>query len=61
MRIWNVDTFEGGKGSRTAFLRRAAALAEQKQHGVLYNVTSYTEEGVREAFARGETPDILDA
>ena len=59
VRIWNVDTFEGGKESRTAFLRRAAALAEQKQKGVLYNVTSYTEEGVREAFARGETPDIL--
>ena len=57
VRIWNVDTFEGGKGSRTAFLQRVARLAERE--GVYYRVLSYTAEGARSAMQQGEFPDVL--
>jgi len=59
VRIWNVDTFEGGKGSRTAFLKRAARLVEKQREGVYFLVSSYTREGALEAAARGELPDLL--
>lgn len=59
VRIWNVDTFEGGKGSRTAFLERIARAAEQKSDGVYYLVSSYTAEGARAALAEGTFPDAL--
>lgn len=57
--VWNVDTFEGGKGSRTAFLGRAARLAEQEREGVYYFVTSYSAEGALAALGKGERPDLL--
>ena len=58
VRVWNVDTFEGGKGSRTSFLKRAAAVAEEAG-GVYYLITSYTQEGAEAAFHNGERPDVL--
>ena len=57
--VWNVDTFEGGRGSRASFLKRVAQRAEAGQENVFYHVISYTAEGLQEAFSRGETPDIL--
>ena len=57
VRVWNVDTFEGGKGSRTAFLQRAARLAEDGT--TFYRVLSYTPEGAQAALDAGEFPDIL--
>ena len=59
IRVWNVDTFEGGKGSRTNFLKRAAEKIEKKNKGVYYLITSYTEEGANRAFAAGQRPDVL--
>lgn len=59
VRVWNVDTFEGGKGSRTSFLKRAAAKIEKKNKNVYYLITSYTEEGANRAFASGQRPDVL--
>ena len=59
VRVWNVDTFEGGKGSRTSFLKRAAAKVEKANKHVYYLITSYTAEGIEHAFAQGEKPDIL--
>lgn len=59
MRVWNVDTFEGGKGSRTAFLKRAAAVLEKKDDSVYYLVSSYTPEGAAAAFEEGILPDAL--
>ncbi len=57
--VWNVDTFEGGKGSRTAFLKRAAKRAEAGREGVYYLVSSYTAEGAEAAYASGSAPDVL--
>lgn len=58
VRVWNVDTFEGGKGSRTAFLKKCAKIAQGKT-SCRYLVTSYTKEGAIDAKQRGEIPDIL--
>ena len=57
LTIWNVDTFEGGRGSRTAFLQRAARLAEGD--GVFFRVLSYTAEGAEEAMRRGTYPHLI--
>ena len=56
VRVWNIDTFEGGKGSRTAFLK---SVARGLQGEAYYLVTSYTLEGALSAFAEGEAPDVL--
>lgn len=59
VRVWNVDTFEGGKGSRTAFLKRAATVLEKKDASVYYLVSSYTPEGAAAAYEEGIIPDAL--
>lgn len=59
VRVWNVDTFEGGKGSRTAFLGKVARMTEKNREGVFYMVMSYTLEGARAAMEEGTYPDIL--
>ena len=59
VRIWNVDTFEGGKGSRTSFLKKIARRVEKKNAGVYYMISGYTAEGANAAAAAGEAPDAL--
>ena len=59
VRIWNVDTFEGGKGSRTNFLKSAARRVEKNRSGVFYLVSSYTPEGAEAAFREGNAPDAI--
>lgn len=56
LRLWNVDTFEGGRGSRTSFLRR---VSENYRKDVFVLVTSYTAAGAEEAMERGEFPDLI--
>ncbi len=58
VRIWNVDTFEGGKGSRTGFLRNVARKFGARE-GAYFLVTSYTAEGAEAAFLEGERPDLI--
>ncbi len=59
VRLWNIDTFEGGKGSRTAFLNRVSAAYEKAHPGVYIMVSSYTAEGAAAAFKEGNFPDML--
>jgi len=54
--VWNVDTFEGGKGSRTAFLN---SVAKKMEGDVFFMVSSKTAEGVEYALQNGNLPDIL--
>ena len=56
VRVWNIDTFEGGKGSRTAFLK---SVARELKGEAYYLVTNYTLEGALSAFAEGDAPDVL--
>lgn len=58
LELWHVDGFEGGTGSRAAFLRSISAEYEKK-YGVCVTVKTQTEQSVAEFFARGIFPDIL--
>ena len=59
VRVWHIDTFEGGKGSRASFLRDAARILEKKDKNVYYLISSYTAEGARAAAQEGDLPDML--
>ena len=59
VRLWNIDTFEGGRGSRTAFLNRVSAEYESMHKGTYVLVSSYTVEGAAAAFEAGNYPDLL--
>lgn len=59
VRLWNIDTFEGGKGSRSAFLNRISAAYEKAHDGVYIMVSSYTAEGAAAAIREGNLPDML--
>lgn len=59
LSLWQVDSFEGGAGSRKQFLLKAARTFERKNQGVLVMVSQMTEEGVKEKLDSGETPDLI--
>lgn len=58
LRLWNVDTFEGGKGARSGFLKRVASVYTKKT-GVSVLVSSLTDYGARDAFSKGDIPDLI--
>lgn len=59
VRIWNIDTFEGGKGSRTSFLNSVARRLEKKNKEILFIVTSHTLTSAQTAVNEGEMPDMI--
>lgn len=59
VRVWNVDTFEGGRGSRVNFLKSAARSVEKTRKGVVFLISAYSLAGAEEAFARGDMPDAI--
>ena len=58
LRVWHIDSFEGGTGSRAAFLRNAAKTFEQKS-GMYVLVTAHTAESAALAAEEGILPDVL--
>ena len=58
LTLWHVDSFEGGKGSRAAFLK-SIARRYQETGGAMILVSAKTGEGVRDAWRQGERPDLL--
>lgn len=56
LTVWNIDTFEGGKGSRTAFLSSAGKGFGK---GVIVLVRSQTLFGAKESLADGDIPDMI--
>ena len=59
LRLWHIDSFEGGKGSRANFLKRAASQYEKSHNGVYFMVNTYTAEGAAQAIAQGDIPDLI--
>ncbi len=59
LTIWQIDSFEGGKGSRTAFLREVSLNFSKKYEGVLTLVVSHTVESAKKAIGEGKIPDII--
>lgn len=59
LRLWHIDAFEGGRGSRSAFLSRVAAAFERENEGVYVMVRTLTAEGAAAAIGAGDAPDLL--
>lgn len=59
LRLWHIDSFEGGKGSRASFLNRVAGKYEKGRDGLYIMVNGYTVEGAEEALSKGACPDLL--
>lgn len=59
VEIWHVDSFEGGKGSRSAFLRRTAERYEKRFDSVYFYVSVLTPIGVEESLKSGVVPDMV--
>lgn len=59
LRLWNIDTFEGGKGSRTEFLKSAATEYEKTSGGIYVSVSSVTLSGYSCALENGNLPDMV--
>lgn len=59
LRLWQIDSFEGGRGSRASFLNRAARIFEKENEGTLVLVTAHTAESAANAIAEGNIPDMV--
>lgn len=59
LRVWQIDNFEGGTGSRAAFINRAARAFESENEGVLILVTAHTAQSAERAIAEGNLPDMV--
>lgn len=57
--LWQIDTFEGGRGSRKQFLLKIAREFERKNAGVLIMVSDMTIEGAKSKLQNGEYPDMI--
>ena len=59
INVWQIDSFEGGTGSRKNFLSDMARTFEKKNDGVLVMVSSHTAESAEESFKKGVYPDLI--
>ena len=59
LRLWQIDSFEGGKGSRASFLNRAARIFEEQNVGTLVLVTAHTVQSAANSIAEGNVPDMI--
>lgn len=59
LRLWHIDTFEGGQGSRCSFLNRVARRYEKSAQGRLILVTNHTIESAETAIREGYIPDMI--
>ena len=58
LNVWQIDSFEGGKGSRADYLQKIGANFSKKEKCYV-NVTSISAESARVNLANGVTPDII--
>ncbi|MCQ2399083.1 MAG: hypothetical protein MJ072_01085 [Clostridia bacterium] len=57
--VWQIDSFEGGKGSRQKFLLKTASYFEKENEGVHVLVVSESVDGAEEKMKNGVFPDVL--
>ena len=55
--VWQIDTFEGGTGSRADFL--SSAFKSLNAEGIIALVKTQTTESMEKAFKNGEIPDMI--
>ena len=58
LTVWQIDSFEGGKGSRADYLQNIGKDFSKKEHCYI-NVVSLTAEAARLNLANGNIPDIV--
>lgn len=58
LRIWQIDGFEGGRGSRADYLQKAGNEYGEK-YGCYVTVTSLSSDAARLNLAHGNKPDII--
>lgn len=59
IELWNVETFEGGSGSRQSWLTSKSAKFEAVNTGLFVHVTTLTEQELQQKLADGQTFDIV--
>ena len=59
LTIWQIDTFEGGVGSRSNFLRNTSTSFSKKYKGILSVVITHSVESAKKALSEGVVPDIV--
>ena len=57
--LWQIDSFEGGCGSRKQFLLDVARNFEKENSGVLVMVCSFTSDEANEKLKSGVEPDLI--
>ena len=58
LELWNVDTFEGGSVSRTAYLEKRAQEFEKQNKGVFIQVKNITLEQLENNLKNNNIPTI---
>ncbi len=58
LTLWQVDSFEGGTGSRKQFLLKVARAFERQNEGVLVMVLEHTPQSVKESLL-DSSPDLI--
>ncbi len=58
LRLWHIDSFEGGIGSRADFLSSAAKEYEKK-YGRYVLVTVHSSDSAQRAISEGSIPDMI--
>lgn len=59
LTMWNVESFEGGIGSRSAYITRCAASFESKHNGVYVHVDNVTLQQALQRLQNGDKFDLL--
>lgn len=57
--VWNIDTFEGGSGSKESFLEKAALAFEQQNKGLYVLVKNISVEEMTNELQKGIKPDVF--
>ncbi len=58
--FWQIDSFEGGTGSRTNFLKEITKKFEKQNNGVFVNIESITAEKAEKLIKTGQKkPDVI--
>lgn len=60
INVWQIDSFEGGTGSRTNFLKEISKKFEKQNNGVFINIESITAEKAEKLILSGQKrPDMI--
>lgn len=59
IKLWHIDSFEGGAGSRASFLKSVGNKFTKTNKGVLVLVTALTSESAVNRIENGEVPDLI--